>query len=155
MLKRGKFLLVLVILFATILSVEALESSATTTARVNVLPIYNLSVHINILNKLVFPNQNLFVVVDLRKFDLTKVKTSKRINVDLNYEIIQGNKIVKRGFIEKVPIIKYNRETVHVKIPSDFTSGFYDLRIIATSPQAYSASDKDGFLVLKKFWHSY
>lgn len=151
-----KFLLIFAILFAIIASVEALESSATTTVRVNVLPIYNLSVDMNILNKLVYPGANLFAVVDLRKTDLikTKEKTSKRINVDLSYEMLKGNLVVKRGFLETVPIIKYNREVVSVKIPSDL-SGFYDLRIIASQSQSYSASDKDGFLVIKKFWFSY
>lgn len=147
-----RFLLIFVILLMAIVTVSAVE--ANVQVKVNVLPIYNLSVHINILNKLVFPSQNLFVVVDLRKTNLIKIKGSDRIYVDLSYEILKGNQVIKKGFIETVPIIKYNRETVKVKVPSDF-NGFYTLRIIATQSQAYTASDKDGFLVLKKFWYSY
>jgi hypothetical protein len=148
-----KFLLIFVILLMTIVTVNALEASVQ--VRVTVLPIYNLSVHINILNKLVYSGTNLFVVVDLRKTDLIKIKGSDRINVDLNYEILKGNKVVKKGFIETIPIIKYDRDVVIIKIPSDFTSGSYDLRIIASQSQSYTASDKEGFFVFKKFWFSY
>lgn len=151
MLKRGKFLLVFVILFASIIFVEALQSTATTSAKVNVLPLYNLSIKINILNKLVFSGENLLVLVDLKKTDLTKVKSSPRINVNLNYEILKGNKVVKTGFIETIPIIKSDRDTVDIKIPSDFNTDVYALRIIATNPQSYTASDKDYFLAFKRF----
>jgi hypothetical protein len=160
-----KFLLIVVILFATMFSVLSVETlapqftgaatnsvSVTTTARVTVLPIYNLSVDLDILNKVVQSGENLFAKVDLRKTDLIKTKNLQRIYVDLNYEILMKNKVVKKGFIETIPIIKYDRETFSIKIPSDFSSGSYDLKIIASSPQAYSASDKKGFLVKKRFW---
>jgi hypothetical protein len=159
-----KFILVVAImmLFATMFSVLYTESSspltgavtnivsATTTATVTVLPLYNISVDIKILNKVVNSGESLFVLVNLAKTDLTKVKSSPRINVDLNYEILVKNKVVKTGFIETIPIIKSDRDTVSISIPSDF-SGSYDLRIIATESQAYTASDKDSFLVNKKF----
>jgi hypothetical protein len=38
-----------------------------------------------------------------------------------------------------------------IKIPNDFGIGGYTLRIIATNPQSYSASDEDKFTVKRKW----
>lgn len=156
--KRGKMnriLIIFLISLATVLFVStvfayALEASVSVKVTVTVLPVYNLSIHLNILNSLVSQNDKLLFTVDLKKKDLVP-SLSNKIYVDLNYEILKGNKVVKSGFLKTIYPTKCGREILSIKIPSDFSTGSYTLRIIATNPQSYTASDTDTFTVKRKW----
>jgi len=143
----NKLLLIFIILLATTITVQAVE--ANVEVKVTVLPAYRLSLDINTINKIVFTGDKLFFIVDLKKKDLTKL--SNKIYVDLNYEILKGKKVVKSGFLETTPLIKRNIEVLNVRIPDDFNPGNYELKVTASNPQSYPASDKDKFVVMKHF----
>ena len=140
-----RFLLIFIILLISILFVNALEYNIPVS--ITVLPIYNLSIDINILNNKLFPGENLDVIIKLEKTDLTSI--SKEIAVDLNYKIIKGKKVIKTGFLQTINITSYKEEIINIKIPSDLR-GRYILKIIASNPQSYSDKDSKMFVVRKK-----
>ena len=145
----NKFLLIFVISLAAVLFVQALETSVQVQVSVTVLPAYNLSIHLNILNTLVSQGDKLVFVVDLKKKDLTNM--SGKIYVNLNYEILRGNTVVKTGFLKTVYFNKCGRELLSIQIPSNFSAGSYTLKIIATNPQSNTATDTDNFIVKRKW----
>ena len=144
---RG-FLLVLIILSILISFIgtfKALEYNIPVS--VTVLPIYKLSIDIDILTEVTAPEKNLSVFIELEKTDLTKI--SKEIFIDLNYEIIKGKKVIETGFLQTINITEHKEKIVNIKIPLDL-KGSYNLKIIASNPQSYSDEDKERFWVRKK-----
>ena len=146
----NKFLLIFVISLAAVLFVQALETSVQVQVSVTVLPAYNLSIHLNILNSLVSQGDKLVFVVDLKKKDLVTSLPST-IPINLSYEILQGSKVVKSGFLKTVYFKKCGRELLSIQIPSNFSAGSYTLKIIATNPQSNTATDTDNFIVKRKW----
>jgi len=150
----NRFLLIFVISLLAILlvyvveAVQALEANVTVRVTVTVLPAYRLFIDLDILNKIVYQGSNLLFTVELKKKDLTNM--SNKIPVNLNYEILKGNKVVKSGFLKTIYPTKCGRETLSISIPKDFSTGSYTLRIIATNPQSYTANDTDTFTVKRK-----
>lgn len=140
-----RFLLVLTILLISILFVEAVEYNIPVS--VTVLPIYNLSIDMNILTKVIMPEKDLSVFIELEKTDLTHI--SKEIIVDLNYEIIKGRKVIETGFLQTLHVKDGIEKIVNIEIPPNL-KGSYNLKIIASNPQSYSDEDKDKFWVRKK-----
>ncbi len=140
-----RFLLIFIILLISILFVNALEYSIPVS--VTVLPIYNLSINIDILDNKLSSGENLSVFIELEKDNLINI--DEEIAVDLNYEITKGKKVIKNDFIQTININKYKEEIVNIKIPSDLR-GKYILKIIASNPQSYLDEDKERFWVRKK-----
>lgn len=140
-----RFLLVLIILLMLILFVKGLEYNILVS--VTVLPIYNLSIDIDILNNKLSSGENLSVFIELEKTDLSSI--SKEIAVDLNYEIIKGREVINSGFLQTINITENKEEIINIKTPPDL-KGSYILKIIASNPQSYSDEDEGRFWVRKK-----
>lgn len=145
-----RFLWILIILFYIsifVLFIKAIEYNIPVS--VSVLPIYNLSIDIDILTEVTAPEKDLSVFIELEKTDLTDI--SKEIVVDLNYEIIKGRKVINGNFLQTIDITEHKEEIVNIKIPPDL-KGSYILKIIASNPQSYSDEDKDKFFIWRKWW---
>ena len=152
-------LILLILLTAIILALAlgvSLTGSATESvsvsvqARVTVLPAYNLSLNLKLMNKIVFTDDRLFFKVYLTKQDLV-ASLKKPIDVDLNYELLYGNTVIKKGFLKRVTLTKQDTEVFNIKIPYNLNTGIYTLKVTATNPQSYTASDKEGFFVVRRF----
>lgn len=128
-----------------ILFVKALEYHIPVS--VTVLPIYKLSIDIDILNNKLSPGENLSVFIELEKDNLINI--DEEIAVDLNYEIIKAKKVIKSDFLQTINITGYKEEIINIKISSDLR-GKYILKIIASNPQSYSDEDSERFVVKKK-----
>jgi len=142
--KKGVITLVLfgIFLFNNLSLVESRRIATTATVTVN--PLYNLSIDIDILNEIVHNGENLSILIELEKEDLSNI--SKEISVDLNYEIIRGKKIIESNFLKTVNITDKKEVTVNISISQDLR-GAYNLKIIASNPQSNSDDDKDRFRV--------
>jgi len=144
--KMRRFLLVLIILLISILFVKGIEYNIPVS--VTVLPIYNLSINIDILNNKLSSGENLSVFIKLEKDNLINI--DEEIAVDLNYEIIKGKKVIKSDFLQTINITEYEEEIVEVRVSSDL-KGRYILKIIASNPQSYSDEDSETFVVRKRY----
>ena len=142
-----RFLLTFIILLILISFIEVQALEYNIPVSVTVLPIYNLSINIDILNNKLSPGETLSVFIELEKTDLSSI--SKEIAVDLNYKIIKRKKVIKDDFLQTINIIKSKEEIVNIKIPSDLR-GRYILKITASNPQSYSDEDSKRFVVRKK-----
>ncbi len=139
----------MIILLMLILFVKGLEYNIPVS--VTVLPIYNLSIDIDILNNKLSSGENLNVSVELIKIDLINIVGE--ISVDLNYEITRKgkkSKTIKSGFLKTVDITNESVEIVEILISSDL-KGRYILKIIASNPQSYSDEDSETFVVRKRY----
>jgi hypothetical protein len=140
-------LLVFIVGYAVI-SARAIE--ANIEVKVTVLPLYNISMSSNIQNRIIYPNENLNINLRLNKKNLTKL--SEKINVSLDYEFYKGKKLIKKGLVKNILLNdKTFTGTINIKIPSEFRD-FYDLKLIATSPQASTAETKEMFYVRRRFF---
>jgi hypothetical protein len=150
-----RFLLVLVILLMLILFVKGLEYNIPVS--VTVLPIYELSIDIDILNNKLSSGENLSVFIELEKTDLTNM--AGEISVDLNYEIIKKKRkkfeIIARGYAGSLIVDDESNQTIQIPTPSDAHSGKYILKIIASNPQSYSDEDSETFVVRKRYKPSF
>ncbi len=140
-------MLLLFLIGYAILSARAIET--TIQVKVTVLPLYNLSMSSDIQNNIIFPNDNLNINLRLRKTSLTNI--SEKINVSLNYEFYKGKKLIKKGFVKNIALDKMSNEKINIKVPSEFRD-FYELKLIATSPQASTAGTEERFYVKRKFF---
>ena len=74
------FIFLCIFLFSNMSLIKSQEVSTLATVEVN--PIYDLSIDIDILNQKISPGKNLSVLIDLKKTDLISI--SEEITVDLN-----------------------------------------------------------------------
>jgi len=142
------FIFLYMLLFTNLSLIKSQEIN--TIAIVNVNPIYNLSLDIDILNNKLSSGENLSVLINLKKTDLISI--SEEISVDLNYEIARNGekrKIIESGFLKTVNITDEKTEVVEILISSDL-KGKYILKIIASNPQSHSSEGKDKFTVRKR-----
>jgi len=93
MIKKRAVMLVLlgIFLIGNFSFVEASEVGTLATVTVN--PAYDLFIDIDILNGPVPQGEDLSVSVELSKANLGDL--SEEISVDLNYEIIRGNRVIE------------------------------------------------------------
>jgi len=124
------------------------SSEVGTLATVTVKPAYDLSIDIDILDGVVLQGEDLSVFIELNKANLGGI--SEEISVDLNYEIIKGNRVVESGFLQTVNLLNVGEITVEVPISSDLRGG-HILKIIASNPQSNSGEDEDRFRVRRSF----
>jgi len=125
--------------------------STSVQVKVTVLPIYKLYLNSELHQFIVNPGSSLPVEINIWKKDLTN-NSEKKINVELRYELLRGNKVVASGTLKNVTLKdKVFTGTVTIKIPSNFRD-LYTVKIIAEHPQAYPAETKERFYVAKKFW---
>ena len=139
------FIFLCIFLFSNVSLIKSQEVSTLATVEVN--PIYDLNIDIDILNQKISPGKNLSVLIDLKKTDLTSI--SEEISVDLNYEIIKGRKIIEIGFIKTISITDEKMEVVEISISPDL-KGKYILKITASNPQSHSDEDSETFIIRKK-----
>ena len=142
------FIMVSILLFTLLPLAQSQEVS--TLATVEVKPAYDLSIDINILNNRLSFGENLSVLINLTKTDLTSI--SEEISVDLNYEIFKNGKkmeIIESGFLKTVDITNESVEAVEIPISPDL-KGIHILKIIASNPQSHSDENSETFVIRKK-----
>jgi len=123
-----------------ILSVAALAVEFSTTARVSVTPVFNLSMDIKTQD--IIAGDNITLDVNLQSKNLTNI--AKEIGVTLDYEILKGKKSIKNGTF----FVNVTQETnTSFNIPSEDMRGKNTIKVTASHPQAISSQDGDDFFI--------
>ena len=142
------FIFLCIFFLSNIFLIKSQEVS--TLATVEVKPIYELDINIEILDDKISSGENLSVLIELKKTDLISI--SEEISVDLNYEITKKGKkieIIESGFLKTINIIYEETGLCGILISSNL-KGKYILKIIASNPQSHSDEDSKTFVARKK-----
>ena len=144
------FILIGFLLFTNLNLIESKEIS--TKATVNVNPIYELNIDIEIINDKIFSGENLSVFIELEKINLVEI--NEEIEVRLDYKILKNKNLIENGFLKSININDEKEEIIQIQVSPDL-QGRYDLKIIVSNPQSFSDEDSEMFKVQKKPNHPF
>ncbi len=143
--RRIFFYFLLIILFSLLVKAEN-KIEYDIEAKVIVNPITNITIELEIPKKIILVEENLSAKIKLNKTN------DKLVIIDLKYEIIKGNRVIKT-ITDKIEILDYAEKIITIPT-SDLKPGRYRLKATATYSNVV-AEDTDFFWIRRKWFVKY